>query len=358
MDFTTDFWTKAYNRNISKLTGVCYRYVADHQLAEDLAQDAFMSAMEKSGSFKGTGQFDAWLRRITVNTALQHIRKQSASQLYENILTDDEMDTSDNLNIIAQADFSQEELLAAVNKLPEHHRLVFNMYVIDGYSHAQIADELGISENTSKSHLARARKKLQEILTEEARKKERKSAWMLLFLPFGKGNIDTLYSHSFSNFGLSSATATSHAINFACATGHVTVGSTATIATGIASTAVVAGGIGVGVAVNNADKTVQPVQKEHIVVVDSIATATDSIENTDSLLIIDTTQIPVATDTANAKVVDTLPFVAPEPTDTLAHENDTVASANDTVSSKSEKVVVKRKKLIRKRVVVVKDSAQ
>lgn len=358
MDFTTDFWTKAYNRNIDKMTGVCYRYVADRQLAEDLAHDAFMSAMEKSDTFRGTGQFDAWLRRITANTALQFLRKQSATQLYENVLTDDDMDNDNNLNIIAQVDFSQEELLDAVNKLPEHHRLVFNMYVIDGFTHAQIAEELNISENTSKSHLARARKKLQEILTEEARKKERKSAWMLLFLPFGKGNIDTLYSHSFSNFGLSSATATSHAINFACATGHVTVGSTATIATGIASTAVVAGGIGVGVAVNNAGEPAQPVQKEHIVVVDSIATATDSIENTDSLLIIDTTQIPVATDTANAKVVDTLPFVAPEPTDTLAHENDTVASANDTVSSKNEKVVVKRKKLIRKRVVVVKDSAQ
>ena len=187
-------------------------------------------------------------------------------------------------------------------------------------------------------------------------KKNRKSAWLLLFLPFHKGNIDTLYSHSFSNFGLSSATATSHAINFACATGHVTVGSTATIATGIASTAVVAGGIGVGVAVNNADKTVQPVQKEHIVVVDSIATATDSIENTDSLLIIDTTQIPAAIE--NKNVVDTTPFVAPSPADTLAHKSDTVASLGDSLPSKDEKVVVKRKKLIRKRVVVVKDSAQ
>lgn len=371
MDFTTDFWTKAYNRNISKLTGVCYRYVADRQLAEDLAHDAFMSAMEKSGSFKGTGQFDAWLRRITVNTALQHIRKQSASQLYENILTDDEMDNGNNLNIIAQADFSQEELLCAVNKLPEHHRLVFNMYVIDGYSHSQIAEELGISENTSKSHLARARKKLQEILTEEAQKKERKSAWLLLFLPFRKVSVDSLYSHSFSDFALSSATsatsitsatsatsatASSHAINLACATGHITVGSTATVATSIATTAVVAGGIGVGVAVSNSDESAEPVQEEHIVVVDSIATATDSIENADTIFLIDTTPIPVATE--KTTFADTTSIVAPVANDTLTPNVDTLATQQDTLVPTDEKVVIKRKKVIRKRVVVVKDSAQ
>lgn len=328
MDFTTDFWTKAYNRNISKLTGACYRYVADKQLAEDLAHDAFMSAMEKSDSFRGTGEFDAWLRRIAVNTALQHLRTQAAQQLYENILIDDEMDSNDNLNIIAQADFSQEELLAAVNQLPEHHRLVFNMYVIDGYSHAQIAEELNISENTSKSHLLRARKRLQEILTEEAQHKRRRRAWLLFFIPRREGFIDKLYQQSFSNFGVAPATtAASHAINFGAAAGHVTVGSTAAVTTGIA-TATVAAGVGVGAVLMNTDEA-PVVEPEPIVI------ATDSIANQ-----LDT----IPADTLN--LADTLANLPPAPEPEAVKEKPKV----------DKKTVVVKKKIIRHRQVVVTDT--
>lgn len=331
MDFTTDFWTKAYNRNIGKLTGVCYRYVADRQLAEDLAHDAFMAAMEKSESFRGTGQFDAWLRRITVNTALQHLRTQAANQLYENILTDNEMDNSDNRNIIAQVDFSQEELLAAVNQLPEHHRLVFNMYVIDGYSHAQIAEELGISENTSKSHLMRARKRLQEILTEEAHKKQRKRAWLLFFIPHREGFVDKLFQHSFSDFSLAPAATTSTAINFGAAAGHITVGSTAAVTTGIA-TATVAAGVGVGAVVMNNDS--EPVQEPTPIVI-----AADSIANQ-----IDTIAAEFPPDTLN--LTDTLANMPPEP----------VPKAVKAKPKEEKKTVVVKKKIIRHRKVVVTDT--
>ena len=332
MDFTTDFWTKAYNRNISKLTGACYRYVADRQLAEDLAHDAFMAAMEKSDSFRGTGQFDAWLRRIAVNTALQHLRTQAAQQLYENILIDDEMDSNDNLNIIAQVDFSQEELLAAVNQLPEHHRLVFNMYVIDGYTHAQIAEELNISENTSKSHLMRARKRLQEILTEKAQSKRRRRAWLLFFIPHREGFVDKLYQHSFSNFGLApAAPAASHAINFGAAAGHVTVSSTAAVTTGIA-TATVAAGVGVGAVVMNTDS--EPVQEPEpiIIAADSTVIQTDTIAD----------EFP--TDTLN--LADTLANMPPEP----------VPKAVKAKPKEEKKTVVVKKKIIRHRKVVVTDT--
>lgn len=332
MDFTTDFWTKAYNRNIDKLTGVCYRYVADRQLAEDLAHDAFMAAMEKSNSFRGTGQFDAWLRRITVNTALQHLRTQAANQLYENILTENDMDNSDNQNIIAQVDFSQEELLAAVNQLPEHHRLVFNMYVIDGYTHAQIAEELNISENTSKSHLMRARKRLQEILTEEAHKKQRRRAWLLFFIPHREGFIDKLYQQSFNNFGL--APAASHAINFGAAAGHVTVGSTAAVTTGIA-TATVAAGVGVGAVVMNSTDS-EPIQEPApiVVTVDSTAYRIDTL--TDVL----------PSDTLN--LADTLANLQPEPE----------PKAIKKVEPKEEKkkTVVVKKKIVKHQRVIVKDT--
>ena len=328
MDFTTDFWTKAYNRNISKLTGACYRYVADRQLAEDLAHDAFMSAMEKSDSFRGTGQFDAWLRRIAVNTALQHLRTQAAQQLYENILIDDEMDRNDNWNIIAQADFSQEELLAAVNQLPEHHRLVFNMYVIDGYSHAQIAEELNISENTSKSHLMRARKRLQEILTEEAQHKRRRRAWLLFFIPHREGFIDKLYQHSFSNFGVAPATtAASHAINFGAAAGHITVGSTATVTTAVA-TATVAAGVGVGAVVMNTDEAPVSEPTPVVIAIDSIANQLDTIP----------------ADTLN--LADTLVNLPPKPEPKTAKEK----------TKEKKKTVVVKKKVIRHRKVVVTDT--
>ena len=328
MDFTTDFWTKAYNRNISKLTGACYRYVADKQLAEDLAHDAFMSAMEKSDSFRGTGEFDAWLRRIAVNTALQHLRTQAAQQLYENILIDDEMDSNDNLNIIAQADFSQEELLAAVNQLPEHHRLVFNMHVIDGYSHAQIAEELNISENTSKSHLLRARKRLQEILTEEAQHKRRRRAWLLFFIPRREGFIDKLYQQSFSNFGVAPATtAASHAINFGAAAGHVTVGSTAAVTTGIA-TATVAAGVGVGAVLMNTDEAPVVEPKPIVIATDSIANQLDTIP----------------ADTLN--LADTLANLPPAPEPEAVREK----------PKADKKTVVVKKKIIRHRQVVVTDT--
>ncbi|MBO7144868.1 MAG: RNA polymerase sigma factor [Salinivirgaceae bacterium] len=331
MDFTTDFWTKAYNRNISKLTGVCYRYVTDRQLAEDLAHDAFMAAMEKSDSFRGTGEFDAWLRRITVNTALQHLRMQAANQLYENILTDDDMDNKDNMNIIAQVDFSQEELLAAVNQLPEHHRLVFNMYVIDGYSHSQIAEELGISENTSKSHLMRARKRLQEILTEEAHKKQRRRAWLLFFIPRREGYIDKMFQHSFSDFSL--APAATPAINFGAAAGHVTVGSTAAVTTGIA-TATVAAGVGVGaVVMNNIDS--EPVQEPEpiVIAVDSSAYQIDTLSDILSL------------DTLN--LADTLANLPPEP--------EPQAVKSEPPREKKKTVVVK-KKIVKHQKVIVKDT--
>lgn len=336
MDLTTDFWTKAYNRNIDKLTGVCYRYVADRQLAEDLAHDAFMAAMEKSDSFRGTGQFDAWLRRITVNTALQHLRNQAANQLYENILTDNDMDNSDNLNIIAQVDFSHEELLAAVNQLPEHHRLVFNMYVIDGYTHAQIAEELNISENTSKSHLMRARKRLQEILTEEAHKKQRRRAWLLFFIPHREGFIDKLYQHSFSNFGIAPAsTAASHAINFGAAAGHVTVGSTAAMTGGIAA-ATVAAGVGVGAVVMNTNEA--PVSEPEPIVV-----ATDSIANQ----------------------LDTIPADTLNLADTLANWENLPPAAEPVAvkaaepkkeKEKQKKTVIVKKKVITHRKVVIQDT--
>lgn len=211
MHSTNKFWEITYKKNIGKLIGTCYRYVNDYQLAEDLTHDAFIAAINKEQTFKGKGEFEAWLRRIVVNTALMHIRKKH-TDLYANHLTMHEnkaMELHDDENEkdwVEQADFSKEELLETIKLLPEHHNLVFNLYVIDGYTHQQIGEKLGISAGTSKSHLARARKKLQQILNKKALKKQRKKDWkralILLIWPDKSKAIDTLYKEKFIGFKL------------------------------------------------------------------------------------------------------------------------------------------------------------
>lgn len=196
MDSNKDFWIDTYNRNIKKLIGICYRYVSDQKIAEDLAHDSFLVAMKKSGTFKGKGHFDAWLRKITVNTALLYLREVKAIQNNQKELLHQELINNDE-KMFQKYDFTTQELLEAINKLPEHHRKVFNLYVIDGFTHKQIAEKLDISIGTSKSHLARAKKKLQQILN---KKQKTKRSFILLLFPCGFGRINRLYKKKFKNY--------------------------------------------------------------------------------------------------------------------------------------------------------------
>lgn len=197
------FWENTYKQNINKMIGVSYRYTADRQVAEDLAHDAFMIALEKVSHFEGKGAFEAWLRRIVVNVCMQHFREQSKKKYIKDWLQNETniVDTHEDNQYPQNQDFTEEELLEAINQLPEHHKLVFNLYVIDKFTHAEIGKELGISEGTSKSHLARARKKIKEILNEQLqsdKKQKKKSAFLLLFW-----DIDGLYKKYFRSFELS-----------------------------------------------------------------------------------------------------------------------------------------------------------
>ena len=209
MNLTNKFWESTYRKNISKMIGVCYRYVPNKQLAEDLAHDAFIRAMDKAESFTGKGNFDAWLCRININNALQHLRKQQANSFLEDIVIHENtlMENSkeeDDRGIIEMANFTENELLDTINILPEHHRLVFNLYVIDKYSHIQIAEELGISVGTSKSHLSRARKKLQIALQTKAQEKQHTKNWkralFAFILPAKSQSIDQLFQQQFWGF--------------------------------------------------------------------------------------------------------------------------------------------------------------
>jgi len=196
------FWETTYRQNINKMIGVGCRYTVNRQIAEDLAHDAFMIAYEKVSSFEGKGPFEAWLRRIVVNRCLQYIREQHKKKYLDDWLQNDihTMEIDEKNIEKTPADFTEEELLQVINQLPEHHKLVFNLYVIDKFTHAEIGKELSISEGTSKSHLARARKKIKDLLHEKSgieKKQKKKAAFFFLFL-----KVDSLYQKQFENFEL------------------------------------------------------------------------------------------------------------------------------------------------------------
>ncbi|HKO82904.1 MAG TPA: sigma-70 family RNA polymerase sigma factor [Chitinophagaceae bacterium] len=205
---TKEFWEKAYQSNIGKLIGICYRYTRNYQLSEDLAHDAFLKAIDKSGTFKGKGKFEAWLRRIVVNHTLQYLRDRKKDPYVEDLMPDlvtPEL-IEENIHPIKSMSFTTAELIDIIDQLPEHHRLVFNLYVLEKFTHAQIGEELGVSEGTSKSHLARARKKLQQLLIQKAEEnrneKEHKKALVLLLARDADENMDQMIREWFDNFSI------------------------------------------------------------------------------------------------------------------------------------------------------------
>ncbi|HYC84361.1 MAG TPA: sigma-70 family RNA polymerase sigma factor [Chryseosolibacter sp.] len=146
----------------SKMYGVCHRYVKHAMEAEDILVTAFTKIFERIDQFKGEGSFEGWIRRIMVNEALTYLRKSRAMYLETDLEQADREPDYDKLGDHLEA----EDLLKMIQELPAGYRLVFNMYAIDGYSHKEIAAQLGISENTSKSQLSRARVYLQKMLAE------------------------------------------------------------------------------------------------------------------------------------------------------------------------------------------------
>lgn len=192
------------------MIGICYRYVSVRETAEDLAHDAFLKAIEKADTFRGIGGFDKWLMRITVNTALEYLRNNPQTNRTQDIdgldaLVDEneeECSSEDMMSTIRKADFSQEEILEAIAQLPHHHRIVLNLYVFEHLSHKEISKMLNISQNTSKSHLMRARKELQIILFNKS--KREKKMFMVLFPLFttSESAIDDYCRQQLSGFGL------------------------------------------------------------------------------------------------------------------------------------------------------------
>ncbi len=140
---------KQYNRI---LFAICLRYSPNFNEAEDNLQDAFITIFKKVEQYKGKGSFEGWMKRVTVNTVLQKYRKQRSFEIVDEGQIEDEAEVE-----IESEEIPLDFLLKIVQELPDRYRLVFSMYVMDGYQHKEIAEMLGISDGTSKSNLARAR---------------------------------------------------------------------------------------------------------------------------------------------------------------------------------------------------------
>lgn len=140
-----------YKRYATVLFSICVRYSPNYVEAEDNLQDAFLIIFEKIGQYKEKGSFEGWLKRVTVNTVLQKYRKQKVFKLQrEEALEAPDIEIEEDT---VPLDF----LLNIVQELPDRYRLVFSLYVLDDYSHKEIAEMMQITDGTSKSNLARAR---------------------------------------------------------------------------------------------------------------------------------------------------------------------------------------------------------
>ena len=164
---------KVYEMLYGKMLGVCLRYTKDREDAVDVLQDGFIKVFANIKSFESTGSFEGWVRKIMVNTAIDFYRRNKKMITYAN----SEYVEANAENVMEEANpdeeylnISPDEIMVAVQQLTPAYRTVFNMYVVDEYTHKEIAEQLGINEGTSKSNFAKAKMNLKKILTKKINK--------------------------------------------------------------------------------------------------------------------------------------------------------------------------------------------
>ena len=148
-----------------KMMGLCMRYASDSQEAQDIVQDGFIKVFNSIEGFHHDGSLEGWIKKIMINTALDAYRKNRKRQNDVELDNDHTMEISHDDGIVEE--MSANYLLGLVQTLPEGYKIVFNMFAIEGYSHKEIAEKLGISVNTSKSQYSRARVYLQKVLSKK-----------------------------------------------------------------------------------------------------------------------------------------------------------------------------------------------
>jgi RNA polymerase sigma factor (sigma-70 family) len=141
-----------------KMMSVCYRYAKNKTEAEDIFQEGFIRVFRYIANFTFEGSFEGWIRKIMINTALKYNSKKSLGWNFDSL---DEIDLYEKTEPTVIAHLSEEELIAYISELPAGYRMVFNLFVIEGFSHKEIGEMLNIEESTSRSQLVKARKMLQ-----------------------------------------------------------------------------------------------------------------------------------------------------------------------------------------------------
>jgi RNA polymerase sigma-70 factor (ECF subfamily) len=163
---------KIYETYASSMMSVCWRYAGDSETAKDLLQDGFVKLFTKLDMYAGTGAFAGWVRRVFVTTCLEYLRQKTALRL-SNPIDDSEYNLPESdVSVIDK--ISADELMALIAELPDVSRMVFNMFALEGYTHAEIAEILDITEVNSRTLFLRARKTLQhaiQLLSQNGRSK-------------------------------------------------------------------------------------------------------------------------------------------------------------------------------------------
>ena len=149
-----------YRRFSPRMYAVCLRYAGNAEEAEDILQEGFIKVFANLKAFRQDGSFEGWIRRIFVNTAIEHYRK----KIYLQPITETEENTVEGKYLSVLDSLAEKDIIQLVQQLSPGYRTVFNMYVVEGYSHKQIGEILGISEGTSKSQLSRAKLILQDLV--------------------------------------------------------------------------------------------------------------------------------------------------------------------------------------------------
>ncbi|RLD88303.1 MAG: RNA polymerase subunit sigma-70 [Bacteroidetes bacterium] len=173
-----------YKQYHGSLLGICMRYAKSKAEAEDILQMAMMKIFKNIGSYSGKGSFEGWMKRITVNMAVDNFRKSIKHYYHDSI--DDTDEKALSADLIAD-NLEVKDILKTIQLLPDGYRVVFNLYAMEGYSHKEIAEKLGITESTSKTQLLKARRKLRKLLLslnripEQTKKNENKLRFIRQF---------------------------------------------------------------------------------------------------------------------------------------------------------------------------------
>jgi len=147
------------------MLSVCQRYVNNRETALDLMHDGFVKLFTKIHAYSGAGSFSGWMRRIFVTIALEHLRRKDVLRNRVDVENVEIQATETDMSVFEH--LTADDLMACIARLPDKYRTVFNLRAVEGYSHAEITEELGINENTSRTQYAKARQMLQKMVMDE-----------------------------------------------------------------------------------------------------------------------------------------------------------------------------------------------